>query len=99
MSSYLRGPNQEDLTTECGSHILDELIEHSKGSLTLTDHSLIRADNCDDLDITLDLTFEQLPEKEFEIRACSLEDAQSQITLADECKRTYSRSVVILERT
>lgn len=31
LSAYLHGPHEDDLTTECGSHILDELYE--KGSV------------------------------------------------------------------
>jgi len=32
MAAYLRGPNEEDLTTECGSHMLDDLNKYSGGT-------------------------------------------------------------------
>ena len=83
MSSYLRGPNQEDLTTECGSHILDQLNEQTNGSLLLDDHFNQKVESFEDIDIiTLDLTFESLPEKGMEIRANSMDDGPSQSIFA-----------------
>ena len=32
MAAYLRGPNEEDLTTECGSHMLDDLNKYARGT-------------------------------------------------------------------
>lgn len=32
MSAYLRGPHQDDLTTECGTFMLDDLNKYTRGS-------------------------------------------------------------------
>jgi hypothetical protein len=32
MAAYLHGPHEDDLTTECGSHMLNDLNKYNNGS-------------------------------------------------------------------
>ncbi len=32
MAAYLRGPHEDDLTTECGTHMLDDLNKYANGT-------------------------------------------------------------------
>ena len=61
MSANLHGPHEDDLTTECGSHILDELYEKDSGDLnieSLVENSSLMPDevhSVDDKAITIDV--------------------------------------------
>lgn len=61
MSAYLHGPHEDDLTTECGSHILDELYEKDSGDFnieSLVENSSLMPDevhSVDDKAITIDV--------------------------------------------